>query len=172
MCEVLMKYPFLPLAALLSHKKRIKVKLRFTKWKKAPGLKVVADRSWIERHPLKIWEQDHKRMELEMANRRVRVMGLRSRLEVLDGKMVISRQQLHVVNCAHYSALTELNKGYSPMSLKVLKMERTMPTYDLYGRCRSIHSELQGEYEATLEQYQYLIRNLDVPIYLAKLPVR
>jgi hypothetical protein len=56
-----MKYPFLPLAALLTHKNRIKAKLRFIKWKKVPGFAVMTDHSWIERHPHKIWDEDHKR---------------------------------------------------------------------------------------------------------------
>jgi hypothetical protein len=162
-CAVLRKYPFTRVGDLVAA--RLANPIRFVKWKKVRNLTVVTDHQVLRNNPNTIWNQPHKRKELDVSARRVRMMQLHRSLIELEVAKAASRLQVRRMREKHDAQVAAFKR-------RVLRQGRqwewdmyelVQPSFGNWERWRMADAANRGDYEEALEEYEALQLSFNPP---------
>jgi hypothetical protein len=162
-CAVLRKYPFTSVGDCVAA--RLAYPMRFVRWKKVRNLTVVTDAQVLRNNPNTLWNQTHKRKELDVSARRVRMMQLHRSLIELEVAKAASRLQvrrtreLHDVHVAAFKRrVLSLGRQWEWDMYELVQ-----PSFGNWERWRMVDAANRGDYEEALEEYEALQLSFNPP---------
>jgi hypothetical protein len=162
-CAVLRKYPLASVVgdcvvARLTH-------TRVVRWKKVRNLTVVTDHRVLRNNPNTLWNQTHKRKELNVSARRVRMMQVHRSLRELENWKIVSQLRVRHMEKLHYANVAAFKRRWLSQGRQWewCMEELVQPSYDKLQKSLLAVATCQGKYEDAVEEYQALRRSLRPP---------
>jgi hypothetical protein len=159
---VLRKYPFTSVGDCVATK-LAENPMRFVKWKKVRHLTVVTDTRVLR--PNTLWNQPHKREELDVSARRVRMMQLHRSMCELEVAKEASRLQVRRMRERHDARVAVCKRRVLSLGRQWEwdMYEMVQPEFGIWERWCMRDAANRGDYEEALEEYEALHLSLNPP---------
>jgi hypothetical protein len=161
-CAVLRKYPFTHVGDLVAA--RLADPMRFVRWKKVTNLTVVTDHQVLRNNPNTLWNQTHKRKELDVSARRVRMMQLHHSLCDLQKAKAASKLKVQRMKPQHDAQVAAFKRKVLSLGRQwEWDMDELVPSFDVLEMLRMKDAANRGDYEEALEEYEALHLSFNPP---------